>query len=238
MERRPRRGPALRSAMSTSDPSHPSAGAGHPDAGAAAAPELQAAEVRAAAEVADADTTRSRLLALLTPGAAAAAAGELRTLIESLERLQPADLQRDRALLSGVWELRWSSSSLPYLAVAPWLENLQLLDAQRGRGMNLLRLAGPLAPLAGIAVQAELTLPPAAEGQRAQRVGVRFQRGGWLGPLLGERRLQLLREVNQAFPAWLDITVLDRELRVCRGNAGTLFALLRRSDLQLADFLP
>jgi hypothetical protein len=54
--------------------------------------------------------------------------------------------------------------------------------------------------------------------------------------VLGERRLQLLRAVNQSFPAWLDITVLDHELRVCRGNAGTLFALVRREDLDPLEF--
>jgi hypothetical protein len=180
--------------------------------------------------------TRLQLLALLRPGAAAPDPVRVRALIESLECSHPADLDRDRALLAGVWELRWSSSALPYLAVAPWLENLQLLDPERGRGMNLLRLAGPLGSVAGIAVQAELTLVPAERGERAQRVGVRFQRGGWLGPQLGNRRLQLLREVNQSFPAWLDITVLDADLRVCRGNAGTLFALIRRTDLLLCDW--
>ena len=87
---------------------------------------------------------------------------DTRALIEQLERQRPADLRRDAALLRGVWELRWSSSALPYLAVAPWLENLQLLDPERGRGMNLLRLAGPLAPVAGIAVQAAIAIPPAA----------------------------------------------------------------------------
>jgi hypothetical protein len=66
---------------------------------------------------------------------------------------------------------------------------------------------------------------------------VRFERGGWLGPPWGQGRLQLLREVKQSFLAWLDITVLDEELRVCRGNAGTLFALLRRDDLAVADLL-
>ena len=181
---------------------------------------------------------RCELLSLLQPGAAAADPARVRALIETLEHASPADLSRDRALLAGVWELRWSSSKLPYLAVAPWLENLQLLDPEHGRGMNLLRLSGPLGPLAGIAVQAELTLVPAAEGQPAQRVGVRFERGGWLGPQLGDRRLQLLREVNQSFPAWLDITVLDQDLRVCRGNAGTLFALIRRTDLRLLDLMP
>lgn len=182
-------------------------------------------------------TARAELLALLQPGAPAAEPARVRALIETLERSHPADLSRDRDRLTGVWELRWSSSRLPYLAVAPWLENLQILDPDRGRGMNLLRLTGPLGPLAGIAVQAELTLVPAPEGLPAQRVGVRFQRGGWLGPQLGDRRLSLLRGVNQRFPAWLDITVLDDWLRVCRGNAGTLFALLRRTDLRLEDLM-
>jgi hypothetical protein len=181
---------------------------------------------------------RHQLLPLLQADPRGSSSVRVRALIERLERSQPADLQRDRAWLAGVWELRWSSSALPYLAVAPWLENLQLLDPDHGRGMNLLRLAGPLGPMAGIAVQAELTLEPAPQGQPSQRVGVRFRRGGWLGPRLADRRLQLLRDVNQSFPAWLDITVLDERLRVCRGNAGTLFALLRREDLQLQDFLP
>lgn len=176
---------------------------------------------------------RSALLRLLRGGGAEAAKlakPEVQALIEQLERQQPADLARDGSRLTGVWQLCWSSSSLPYLAVAPWLLNLQVLDPEQGRGMNLLRLAGPLGPLAGIAVQARL----AVEG--SQRVSVRFERGGWLGPKLADRRLELLRQVKQSTPAWLDITVLDDELRVCRGNAGTLFALMRRQDLAISDF--
>ena len=176
---------------------------------------------------------RAELLHLLrdrSHGGAAATAPRVRELLQQLERLQPANLAIDSDQLTGVWELRWSSGRQPYLLVAPWLENLQLLDPRRGRAMNLLRLAGPLGPLAGIAVQARIQV----EGN--QRVGVRFERGGWLGPVLGERRLQLLRAVNQSFPAWLDITVLDHELRVCRGNAGTLFALVRREDLDPQEF--
>ena len=176
---------------------------------------------------------RSELLQLLRdrghPGSAAEAP-RVRELLQRLEHLQPANLAADSDRLTGVWELRWSSGRQPYLTVAPWLENLQLLDPRRGRAMNLLRLAGPVAPLAGIAVQARISV----EG--TQRVGVRFVRGGWLGPRIGDRRLQLLREVNQSFPAWLDITVLDDDLRVCRGNAGTLFALVRRPELRLEDF--
>ena len=176
---------------------------------------------------------RGELLHLLRDRGHAGSVAEaprVRELLQRLERLQPANLLVDSDRLSGVWELRWSSGNQPYLAVAPWLQNLQLLDPRRGRAMNLLRLAGPIAPLAGIAVQAKITV----EG--AQRVGVRFVKGGWLGPRIAERRLQLLRAVNQSFPAWLDITVLDDDLRVCRGNAGTLFALVRRPELRVQDF--
>jgi hypothetical protein len=162
----------------------------------------------------------------------------IQALIAAHEQAQPADLSRPEALqqLEGVWELRWSSSSQPYLAVAPWLENLQCLAPSQGRGMNLLRLSGPLSSLAGIAVEASISVLD-AEQQPSQRVEVRFHRGGWLGPTIGANRLQWLRSVNQSFPAWLDITVLDDNLRVCRGNAGTLFALSRRQDLNLADLL-
>lgn len=175
---------------------------------------------------------RTELLHLLRdrghPGSAAEAP-RVKELLQRLERLQPANLVSDSERLTGVWDLRWSSSRQAYLTVAPWLENLQVLDPRRGRAMNLLRLAGPLGPLGAIAVQARI----AVEG--LQRVSVRFERGGWLGPQLGAQRLELLREVRQSFPAWLDITVLDDELRVCRGNAGTLFALVRRPDLSLDE---
>ena len=164
---------------------------------------------------------------------------EIEGLIQALEQRCPADLSSPTSveLLEGVWELRWSSSQQPYLAVAPWLENLQCLAPSQGRGMNLLRLPGPLAALAGIAVEAAISVKSTDTGSPLQRVEVRFQRGGWLGPSIGNSRLQWLRSVSQSFPAWLDITVLDSDLRVCRGNASTLFALLRRPDLTL-DQLP
>ncbi|MEA5416337.1 PAP/fibrillin family protein [Synechococcus sp. BA-132 BA5] len=184
-----------------------------------------------------AQACREDLLGCLRAGSSSSsgqAAGRIEALIERLERLQPADLSAQASQLAGVWELRWSSSSLPYLAVQPWLENLQLLDPAAGRALNLLRLAGPLGPLAGIGVQARIAVAPEPPHQR---VSVQFERGGWLGPRIGERRLQLFRQVKQSFPAWLDVTVLDDELRVSRGNAGTLFALVRRPDLELAALL-
>lgn len=188
----------------------------------------------------DTSTARADLLALLRGSGDTSGGGKERlpALISQLEREQPADLRHDLPLVEGVWELRWSSSSLPYLATAPWLSNLQVLSPSRGQGMNLLRLAGPPGELAGIAVRAAIAVePPASPEHPSQRVSVRFERGGWMGPTLGGQRLQLLREVRQSFPAWLDITVVDQELRICRGNAGTLFALLRRPDLSLEALL-
>ena len=157
---------------------------------------------------------------------------EIQGLVSTLEQEQPADLSVNGSLLRGVWELRWSSSRQPWLRQAPWLENLQILDPDKGRGRNCLKLAGPLGSIASIQVEANL------EKVSDKRVEVRFQRGGWRGPKLGRFRLQLMREVNQSFPAWLDITVLDQELRICRGNAGTTFCLLRKTDQSVDDYFP
>ena len=158
---------------------------------------------------------------------------EIPDLIRAAEAASDIELSNNLALLTGVWELRWSSASQPWLKQADWLENLQVLDPVNGRGMNLLRLAGPLGAAAAVSVEAELSI------NGPHRVGVRFRRGGWRGPLLpGGRRLEVFKAVNQSFPAWLDITVLTNDLRICRGNAGTTFALLKRHDKSISDFLP
>ena len=152
--------------------------------------------------------------------------------ISALEQSQQVDLGRDSALLQGVWDLRWSSSSQPWLRQAPWLENLQVLDPAQNRGCNILRLRGPLGQIGAISVQAELKVIDVA------RVEVKFRKGGWLGPSLpGIGQVKLLREIQQSFPAWLDITFLDEQLRICRGNAGTTFALLRHERINIADMI-
>ena len=141
--------------------------------------------------------------------------------VSALEQSNPADLSQDSALLEGVWDLRWSSSSQPWLRQAPWLENLQVLDPAKNRGCNLLRLRGPFGAIGSISVHADLAVI------NEKRVEVKFRKGGWLGPSLpGIGQLKLLREVEQSFPAWLDITYLDQQLRICRGNAGTTLSLI------------
>ena len=49
-------------------------------------------------------------------------------LIREVECLSEVNLKHESELLKGVWELRWSSSTQPWLKQAPWLENLQVLD--------------------------------------------------------------------------------------------------------------
>ena len=151
-------------------------------------------------------------------------------LVQQLEQEQPADLSDQLDQLTGTWELRWSSSSQPWLKQSPGLLNLQILDPDQGRGRNILQLGGPLGQFAGIQVDADISVVS------QQRVNVCFKRGGWAGPSIAGRKLQLLRSIEQSFPAWLDITVLDDALRICRGNAGTIFALLKRPDIHLPDW--
>ena len=156
----------------------------------------------------------------------------IRDLINATEANSTVDLAKDADLLKGVWELRWSSAKQPWLQQASWLENLQVLDPAEQQGINLLRLSGPLGAAASITVEAKLSL------ELPNRVGVNFCRGGWRGPkIAGFQRLELTKQLNQSFPAWLDITVLTNELRICRGNAGTTFALLKRDDLSVSDYL-
>ena len=58
---------------------------------------------------------------------------------------------------------------------------------------------------------------------------------GWIGPKFGLFKPKLLTNINQEFPAWLDVTVLTNELRLSRGSNGTLFALIKRHDLNTSE---
>ena len=99
--------------------------------------------------------------------------------------------------------------------------------------MNLLRVSGPVGSLAVIAVEAELSI------NGDNQVGVKFKKGGWIGPTISNGwRPKLMKSITQSFPAWLDITAIDERLRICRGNSGTVFALLKRPDLSVTDWIP
>ena len=60
-------------------------------------------------------------------------------LIKLAENESIVDITKQLDQLMGVWELRWSSSKSPFLNYSPLLDNLQILDPEKGRGLNFLR---------------------------------------------------------------------------------------------------
>ena len=132
--------------------------------------------------------------------------------------------------LSGVWELRWSSSKSPLLNYSPLLDNLQILDPKRRRGLNFLRPKGVLGNLFATSILAELDIID------KKRTNIIFKKAGILGPHLFGRRIRFLSELKKTQKGWLDTTVLTSKLRVCRGYKGTTFALVKRDDLSISTF--
>mgnify|MGYP004154409051 FL=1 len=62
--------------------------------------------------------------------------------IKSAENEFSIDISKQLDQLRGVWELRWSSSKSPFLNYSPFLDNLQILDPDKCRGLNFLRPKG------------------------------------------------------------------------------------------------
>jgi len=65
------------------------------------------------------------------------------------------------------------------------------------------------------------------------RVGVNFTRAGLIGPNLGFVKIKALAQIQREQKGWLDITYLSKNLRICRGDKGTLFTLVKRNDQKL-----
>ena len=65
------------------------------------------------------------------------------------------------------------------------------------------------------------------------RIGVKFTHAGFLGPNIGLKKLKALAQIKKEQKGWLDITYLSKNLRICRGDKGTLFTLVRRNDEKL-----
>ena len=55
--------------------------------------------------------------------------------------------------------------------------------------------------------------------------------------IYGIGQAKFLEDVCQSYPARPDMIVLDSQLRICRGNAGTTFALLKQSAISVEEFL-
>ena len=60
-----------------------------------------------------------------------------------------------------------------------------------------------------------------------KKIGVSFTHAGIIGPHIGIRRLNALTKIKKEQKGWLKITFLSKDLRICRGDKGTLFILRR-----------
>ena len=152
-------------------------------------------------------------------------------LIKLAENESSVDIIKQVEQLIGVWELRWSSSKSPFLNYSPLLDNLQILDPVRGKGLNFLRPKGFLRNLLSTNILADLDIVD------SKRLNVTFKKAGVIGPQILGKNIGFLSEIQKTQKGWLDTTVLTNKLRVCRGYKGTTFALLKRDDLSMLDFL-
>ena len=67
---------------------------------------------------------------------------QIAELIKLAESESSVDITKQIDLLTGVWELKWSTSNSPFLNYSPLLDNLQILEPEKSRGLNLLRPKG------------------------------------------------------------------------------------------------
>ena len=151
---------------------------------------------------------------------------EICNLAEKLEKESKFNIKNDSQTLNGIWELRWSSSSAPFLSYSPLINNLQILDPINSLGLNLLKPRG-LNSIIGTGIISKLN--PINE----IRIGVKFTYAGLIGPRFGRRKIKALAEIKKEQEGWLDITYLSKNLRICRGDKGTLFVLNKINDKSL-----
>ena len=151
-------------------------------------------------------------------------------LIKLAENESSVDITKQIDLLKGVWELRWSTSNSPLLNYSPLLDNLQILEPKRSRGLNLLRTKGFAGKLFSTNILASLEIID------QKRINVSFKKAGIIGPKLLGKKISFLSEIKKTQKGWLDTSVLSPDLRICKGYKGTTFALLKRIDLSLTEF--
>ena len=155
---------------------------------------------------------------------------KVKELIKQSEIQSHIDIYNQIDLLSGVWELRWSTSNSPFLNYSPLLDNLQILEPDKNRGLNLLRPKGVAKKLLSTQIFSRLDIID------HRRLNVSFVKAGITGPKILGKKFSFLSEIKKTQKGWLDTIVLSSDLRVCKGYKGTTFALLRRNDLSLKEF--
>ena len=151
---------------------------------------------------------------------------EILLLATKLESKADFIISRDIEKLKGIWELRWSSSNAPFLNYSPLVDNLQILDPLESNAMNLLKPRG-INSIIGTGIIAKL------KPINDIRIGVQFTHAGLIGPKIGLKKLKALNKIKTEQKGWLDITYLSEEIRICRGDKGTLFVLKKRNNEKL-----
>ena len=147
----------------------------------------------------------------------------IKKIVEELEKISKFSLSNDIEKLKGVWELRWSSSKAPFLNYSPLVDNLQILDPLNLDGLNLFKPRG-IKSIIGTGIVAKL------RSLNEKKVGVSFTHAGIIGPNIGMRKINALTKIKKEQKGWLEITFLSKNLRICRGDKGTLFILRRIKD--------
>ena len=148
---------------------------------------------------------------------------KIKNMAEELEKESKFTLKMDIEKLKGVWELRWSSSKAPFLNYSPLVDNLQILDPLNLNGLNLLKPRG-INSIIGTGIVAKLS------SLNEKKIGVSFTHAGIIGPYIGIRKINALTKIKKEQKGWLEITFLSKNLRICRGDKGTLFILRRIKD--------
>ena len=153
---------------------------------------------------------------------------KIKNMAEELEKESKFTLNMDIEKLKGVWELRWSSSKAPFLDYSPLVDNLQILDPLNLNGLNLLKPKG-INSIIGTGIVAKLS------SLNEKKIGVSFTHAGIIGPYIGIRKINALTKIKKEQKGWLEITFLSKNLRICRGDKGTLFILRRIKDNMLFE---
>ena len=144
----------------------------------------------------------------------------IKNMAEELEKESRFTISSDIEKLKGIWELRWSSSKAPFINYSPLVDNLQILDPLNLDGLNLLKPRG-INSIIGTAIVAKL------RSLSEKKIGVSFTHAGIIGPNIGIRRINAVTKIKKEQKGWLEITFLSKNLRICRGDKGTLFVLRR-----------
>ena len=141
-------------------------------------------------------------------------------LIKLAESESSVDITKQIDLLTGVWELKWSTSNSPFLNYSPLLDNLQILEPKRNRGLNLLRPKSFAGKLFSTIILASLEIID------QKRINVSLKKAGIIGPKLLGKKISFLSEIKKTQKGWLDTTVLSPNLRICTGYKGTTLSLI------------